>query len=102
MSNEIYAIHFEGQLLQPDIWKQYSDKYGATGANLQGWKPPKRFYYKLHHAKNGLRHLPYQIQDKCEIVKYTCEYDTYVEGYRDGMRGDDPRLWSEEEDGIGS
>lgn len=68
--NEIYAIHLDGQLLQLDVWKQYSSKYGEYGSQLQGWKPPKRFYYKLHHAKNGVRHLPPQIRDKVKIVRY--------------------------------
>ena len=98
MSNEIWAIHFDGQLLQPDIWKQYSDKYGHVAHWLQGWKPPKRFYYKFHHAKIGLSHLPHQIRNKCEIVKYSPQEQTYLQGYNHATKGDDPLY----DDGLSS
>lgn len=67
-SNELYAIHFRGELLQPDIWKKYSDRYGSLG--LYGWRPPKKIYHKLHHARTALRQLPKEIQDDCAIVRY--------------------------------
>ncbi len=66
--NELYALHLDGELLEGNVWKKFSTKYGTNG--LYGWKPPKRIYYKLHHAKNGLSHLPIEIRNKVEIVKY--------------------------------
>ncbi len=71
IQNEIYAIHFNGELLYPDIWREYTDNYGRYG--LQGWRPAKKFYYKIGHAKAALHHLPIQIRDKCEIVRYIPE-----------------------------
>ncbi len=66
--NEVYALHLDGELLEGNVWKKYSKKYGTNG--LYGWKPPKRIYYKLGHAKNGLSHLPAEIRSKVEIVRY--------------------------------
>jgi len=54
--------------MEPGIWKNYTDNYGATW--LQGWRPPKKIYYKLHHAKNAIRHLPKEIQSEVQIIRY--------------------------------
>jgi len=69
--NEVFALHLNGKLISQNVWKDFSKNYGSN--ELQGWKPPKRLYYKLGHAKNGIRHLPKQIQNKVEIVKYVPE-----------------------------
>lgn len=71
MPNELFALHYEGELLGPDVWKKYSSKYG--GNSLYGWRPPKKVYYKYGHAKNGLRHLPKEIQEDVKIVRYVPE-----------------------------
>ncbi len=71
MANEIFAIHFEGELLHPDIWRDYSKNYGSSG--LHGWRPAKKFYYKIGHAKCALTHLPAQVRAKCEVVRYVPE-----------------------------
>lgn len=67
-TNELYALHLDGKLLEGNIWKEYSSKYGLNG--LHGWRPPKRIYYKLYHAKNAIRHLPQEIRNRVEIVRY--------------------------------
>ena len=77
MSNEIYAIHYDGHLLEPNIWEKYSDKYGETGNRLQGWKPQKKLYYKVGHAKTALAHLPAQIRKKAVIVRYIPDPDVH-------------------------
>jgi hypothetical protein len=68
--NELFALHLDGEMIDQYIWTDYSDKYGVFARNLYGWRVPKKVYYKIHHAKNGLRHLPKQIQKYVEIVRY--------------------------------
>ena len=70
-SNEVWALHLDGKLLDWNVWKEYSTKYGDNG--LYGWKPPKRLYYTRGHASAGRSHLPEQIRDKVEIVRYLPE-----------------------------
>lgn len=67
-TNELYVIHFHGELLEPNVWKKYSSKYGGLG--MHGWRAPKKVYYKIHHARSAMRHLPKEIQADCEIVRY--------------------------------
>jgi hypothetical protein len=66
--NTLYALHFKDELIEPNIWKKYSDKYGSQG--LYGWKPPKKVYYTLGHAKAAMKHLPKQIINEVQIIKY--------------------------------
>ena len=68
MPAELFAICLEGEVLEASVWKKYSASYG--GAGLYGWRAPKKIYYKLGHAKNALNHLPQQIQDLVEIVRF--------------------------------
>lgn len=68
VKNEVFAIHWKGQLLHPNIWKEFSDKYGTNG--LYGWRPPKKLYYKIGHAKCALSHLPEMVRNDCKIVRY--------------------------------
>lgn len=66
--NEIFAIHVDGKIVDTKIWREFSKKYG-TG-QLYGWRPPKKIYMKLGHAKAALHHLPQQVQKKAKIVRY--------------------------------
>lgn len=70
MSNEIYALHLDGKLItdRKALWKQYSKNYGMN--SLQGWRPGKTVYFSLGRAKAGIRHLPKEVQNKIEIIKY--------------------------------
>ncbi len=71
MANELFALHLNGELLDPKIWKKYSQNYGTN--ELYGWRPPKRIYYTRGYAKSGIRNLPKQIQADIEIVRYIPE-----------------------------
>lgn len=64
--NTIYAIHYKGQLLGTFKWGSDS-----RNPNLQGWRPPKKVYWKLGLARSGATHLPEDILDDCEIVEYS-------------------------------
>lgn len=68
--NEVWAIHLDGELLKADCWHKYSKKYGINGKNLYGWRPPKKIYYEQRHAKIAVAHLPDEIKNKVEVVKY--------------------------------
>jgi hypothetical protein len=68
MKNELFALHWNGELLQPDVWKKYSDRYGNNW--LYGWRPPKKIYYTKGMAKSGRSHLPEAIRDEVKIVRY--------------------------------
>jgi len=63
--NIIYAIHYKGQLLGSFKWEG-----GNASSYLQGWRPPKKVYWKLGLARSGATHLPEDILDECEIVEY--------------------------------
>lgn len=63
--NIIYAIHYKGQLLGSFKWEG-----GGASSYLQGWRPPKKVYWKLGLARSGATHLPEDILDECEIVEY--------------------------------
>lgn len=63
--NTIYAIHYKGQLLGSFKWGSGASSY------LQGWRPPKKVYWKLGLARSGATHLPEDILDDCEIVEYS-------------------------------
>ena len=62
---DLYVLMLDGHILTPDSFKEYWKSYGHS--QLYGWRPPKKIYYTLGHAKNGLRHVPIQIRDKVEI-----------------------------------
>lgn len=62
--NIIYAIHHKGQLLGSYQWRNGAASY------LQGWRPPKKVYWKLGLARSGATHLPENLLDDCEIVEY--------------------------------
>lgn len=67
-NNELFVIHFHGEILEPNVWRKYSKNYGGSG--LYGWRAPKKIYYKLGHARSALTHLPLEVQKDCEIVRY--------------------------------
>lgn len=69
--NVLYVLHYQGQIISPNIWKQFSKNYGSS--SLSGWKPPKKIYFSLSYAKSAIKHLPQQIRDKIEIVRYVPE-----------------------------
>jgi hypothetical protein len=75
--NEIFALHLNDELItaqsREKLWKEHSPRYGSYGAALHGWKPPKTFYSKENHAKAAIKHLPPQIRDSIEIVRYVPE-----------------------------
>lgn len=71
MANEVFALHLDGELLHPNIWDKYTEQYGNN--SLYGWRPPKKLYYKIGHAKTAIKHLPEQIRDRVTIVRYTPE-----------------------------
>lgn len=64
--NTIYAIHYKGQLLGSFKWEG-----GNASSYLQGWRPPKKVYWKLGLARSGATHLPEDVLDDCEIVEYS-------------------------------
>lgn len=69
MANELYVLHLDGEILdRKEIWKKYSKNYGNNW--LYGWKAPKPFYQTLGRAKCAIHHLPEQIKNKVEIIKY--------------------------------
>ena len=78
--NELFALHIDGQLLtaknRQKLWEKYSKNYGHGTYGLYGWKPPKPFYSKLGYARRGIAHLPGEIQDEIEIVRYVPEEST--------------------------
>lgn len=66
---ELYVLMLDGKILTPDTFKEYWKNYGGSySAQLYGWRPPKKIYYTLGHAQNGLRHVPKEIQEKVEIT----------------------------------
>lgn len=71
MKNELFVLHLNGERLDPKIWKKYSKNYGNN--QLYGWRPPKKVYYTIGHARNGIRYLPKEIQPDIQIVRYVPE-----------------------------
>jgi len=67
--NEVFVLHYQGKIITPWIWKEFSKNYGHHGG-LVGWRAPKYLYMKLGHAKCAIKHLPKIIQNQIEIVKY--------------------------------
>ncbi len=65
---DLYVLMLDGNILTPDSFKQYWKNYG--GQQLYGWRPPKKIYYTLGAAKNGIRCVPVQIRDRVEIHKF--------------------------------
>lgn len=72
-SNEVYALHYKGSpfSLSPFNYQQCIEK------GLEWWRMPKsqtrKIYYTLGRAKQGVKQLPKELQDKVEIIKYTPE-----------------------------
>jgi hypothetical protein len=66
----IYAINFKesGEVLTPESFKKYWPKYGSN--MLQGWRAPKKIYYKLGQAKTGFSHIPDQLKPHLEISEF--------------------------------
>ncbi len=64
---KLYVLMLDGVILTPDSFQEYWKNYGTTGSSLYGWRPPKKIYYTLGHARNGLRFVPEQIRDKVQI-----------------------------------
>jgi phage-related protein len=67
-ANELFAIHVDGRIVDARVWKDFTDRYG--GAQLFGWRPPKKVYLKVGHAKAALRQLPAEIRANATIVRY--------------------------------
>ena len=67
----LYALIFKdsGEILTPDSFKEHWPNYG--GSWLQGWRPPKKVYYKIGHAKSGFSHIPDQIKPSIAIAEFT-------------------------------
>lgn len=65
---EVFAILLDGEVVSQKVIKKHFPSYGQN--ELYGWRPPKRVYYKLGHARAGLKHLPEQIQKKVKIHKF--------------------------------
>ena len=66
MSNELFAIHIDGKILEA---AQYSKLVG----NSKYWTPPKKIFTKRGHAKISLANMPEEIRKRCEIVRYIPE-----------------------------
>lgn len=68
---ELFAIVFKEsmEILTPDSFKQYWPNYGSN--NLYGWRPAKKVYYKLGHAKRGFSFIPDDLKPKLAIAKVT-------------------------------
>ena len=62
--NVIYALHYKGKLLGSFRWTQGGPDW------LQGWRPPKKVYFKLGLARSGATYLPTEALDDIEIVRY--------------------------------
>lgn len=73
---ELFVLMLDGHILTPDSFKEYWKKYGE--AQLYGWRPPKKVYYTLGAAKNGLRFVPAQIKDKVEIHKFASQGEVCI------------------------
>jgi hypothetical protein len=67
---ELFVLVLDGNILTPDTFTKYWENYGSTGSVLYGWRPPKKVYYTMGAARNGLRHVPEQIRAKVEIHKF--------------------------------
>lgn len=65
---DLYVLMLDGNILTPESFKEYWKNYG--GNQLYGWRPPKKIYYTMGAAKNGLRFVPTQIRNKVEIHKF--------------------------------
>lgn len=70
LPNELFALHLEGQMLHPAVWANYSAKYGNAKDWIMGWRPPKKVYHSIGHARVGLGQLPAELRGKVEIVRY--------------------------------
>ena len=71
LPNELFALHLDGQMLHPAVWANYSERYGKVGEWIQGWRPPKKVYHSIGHARVGIGQLPAELRGKVEIVRYT-------------------------------
>jgi len=68
---ELFALVLDGNILTPDSFKEYWKNYGNQSySGLYGWRPPKKIYYTLGHAKAGRHHVPIQIRDRVEIHRF--------------------------------
>jgi hypothetical protein len=67
----LYALVFKdtGEIVTPTSFKEHWKNYGSN--SLQGWKPPKKVYYKLCHAKSGFSHIPAEIKSEIVIAEFT-------------------------------
>jgi len=62
--NRLFVLHHKGRLLGTFRWEN------SDGAGLQGWRPPKKIYFKEGQANCGATHLPTEILDDIELVEY--------------------------------
>jgi len=65
---ELFVLVLNGNILTPDSFREYWKNYG--NADLYGWRPPKKIYYTIGHAKAGRRFVPREIRNKVEIHKF--------------------------------
>ena len=57
---EIYVLYYDGKPMhvQTSAWNQ--------------WRPAKKVYFKLGHARSGITNLPKQVdRSKVTVVKYS-------------------------------
>jgi len=85
--NVLYALHYQGKLLGTFKWASGKPDY------LQGWRPPKKIYFKVGQANCGVSHLPKDVQKDIEIIEYrpasgggVVQYDTIAASIRKKKR----------------
>jgi hypothetical protein len=66
---DLFVLILDGNILTPEAFKAHWKSYGSSG--LHGWRPPKKVYYKLSHARCGLSHVPQEIKSKVSIHKFS-------------------------------
>lgn len=66
---ELYVLMLDGKILTPGSFSEYF-KSKTEGKNYHGWNLPKKIYYSLAMARNGLRYLPVELRSKIEIHRF--------------------------------
>jgi hypothetical protein len=69
----LYALIFKesGEIVTPESFKKYWKNYGDADGWLQGWRPPKKVYYTVGHAKSGFAHIPSEIKPLVSIAEFS-------------------------------
>ncbi len=68
--DHLFALVIDGEVLNSNTFQKYWPNYGSSGSGLYGWRPPKKVYFTLGTARNGLHHVPAQIKDRVEIHRF--------------------------------